>query len=237
MNLFKTLKFSYDTKIESAYIIRLKGHAYSEKKAAECMMSCQRLGQTAMVWDAFDGTDNENITIPNHSKNSSYLSWLKVFDHHLSVSEIACIFSHFSLWVRCIELDRPIVILEHDAILMKKIETFPSYNSILYLGCLEQRKGTMQTMIIPPHGTVNHNYHFICRAHAYAIDPAMAKNLVGYLIQRGITESLDVMIRADLFNITQIAGLCAFDNFTGETTITNRKKDVSLTQDNVGRER
>jgi hypothetical protein len=237
MNLLKTLKYSYNTSIESAYIIRIKGHQYSEKKASECLMSCQRLGQNVVLWDAFDGTDNTNIVIPDHSKNASYLSWLKIFDHHLSISEIACVFSHFSLWVRCLELDRPIVILEHDAILLKNVSSFPCYNSILYLGSLEQKRGSMATSIIPPHGTVNHNYHFICRAHAYAIDPPMAKNLVAHIIQRGIAESLDVMIRADLFNISQVAGLCAFDNFTGETTITNRKKDVSLKQENVGRER
>ena len=235
IDLSKSLQYSYDIGVESAYIITIKDHMQSEKLSLRCQHSCENIRMPYQVWDAFDGTDNVSIKIPEHSKNSNHLKWLKVFDHHLSITEIACYLSHFSLWTRCIELDKPIVILEHDAEMIKPYLYHTGYNTIVYLGSLEQQKGTMPIINIPPHGTLNHNYHFICRAHAYAIDPQIAKNLVAHTIQRGICESLDVVLRADIFNISQ-AGLFAYDKFEG-TTIVNRKKNVSLKEENIGDER
>jgi GR25 family glycosyltransferase involved in LPS biosynthesis len=235
INLNKSLKFSYNVNVDNAYIITLKNHQESERLSNGCQHSCRSVGMPFQVWDAFDGTNGQEIKVPNHSKNSSYLSWLKVFDHHLSITEVACFFSHFSLWTKCIEQDQPLVILEHDSIMVKPYKEHLAYNSIVYLGSSEQNNKTMPVLSIPPHGTLNHNYHFICRAHAYAIDPIVAKNLVSYAIQRGICESLDVIMRADLFNISQY-GLYAYDRFEG-TTITNRKKDVRLSDDNIGNER
>ena len=235
MDLSKSLNFAYDMSVESAYIITIKDHAESERLAKGCQRSCDIAGMPWKTWDAFDATDGKTIKIPEHSKSSSWLKWVKLYDHHLSITEIACFFSHASLWARCLEMDRPIVILEHDAIMVQRYPHMTAYNSIVYLGGEEQKRSMMPIGTIPPHGSLNNNYHFICRAHAYAIDPAMAKNLLGTLVQRGICESLDVIMRADLFNISQ-AGLFAYDRFEG-TTIVNRKKDVSLKDENVGNER
>lgn len=236
IDLEKSLYFSYDLSVESAYVITLKNHKESERLSAGAQFSCRSVGMPFQVWDAFDGTDGKKIVVPEHSKDSSYLKWLKVFDHHLSITEIACFFSHFSLWTRCIELDRPIVILEHDAIMVRPYVNHQGFNTIQYLGGVEQKSGSMAVQPpIPPHGTLNRNYHFICRAHAYSIDPVVAKNMVSYVIQRGICESLDVILRADIFNISQ-DGLYAYDRFEG-TTIVDRKKDVSLLDENIGNER
>jgi len=60
------------------------------------------------------------------------------------------------------------------------------------------------------------------RAHAYAIDPQVAKNMLAHVIKYGIHESLDLMLRADIFPVVQM-GLYASD-VPGETTITDRKK-------------
>ena len=91
----------------------------------------------------------------------------------------------------------------------------------MYLGSREQKAG-WQIMPTPPHATNGHNYHFICRAHAYSIDPAVAKNMLSHVIKYGIHESLDIMLRADIFPICQ-TGFFAYDEPEG-TTITNRKK-------------
>lgn len=235
MDLSESLFYSYDIDIESAYIITIKNHQQSELLSRGCQRSCEEIRMPYKIWDAFDGTDNKNIIVPEHLKDCSYLKWIKIFDHHLSTTEVACFFSHFSLWCRCLELNKPIVILEHDAVMVKPYLKHTGYNTIVYLGCAEQKNGKIATINIPPHGSLNHNYHFICRAHAYAIDPQVAKNLIAYTIQKGICESLDVIMRADIFNISQ-AGLYAYDRFEG-TTIVNRKKDVSLKEENIGDER
>lgn len=116
------------------------------------------------------------LKVPHSLNNCTSLRWLKVMDHELSVTEVACVLSHFALWVRCLELDQPIVILEHEAVMVQAFLDFQAYNQIVYLGGSAQARG-WSVLEIHPHATLNPNYHFICRTHAYAIDPAIAKNL------------------------------------------------------------
>jgi len=222
MNLNKSLHYKFETNIEKAYIIRIKGHAESERLAQRCAQSCQQAEMPYQFFDAINGTGGA-LQVPESLQNCLPLTWLKVMDHELSVTEVACVLSHFALWVHCLELDQPIVILEHDAIMVKAFREFKAFNQIVYLGGSEQNRG-WPVLTIPPHATLNKNYHFICRAHAYAIDPTMAKNLVAHVLKFGVHEALDIMIRADLFGITQM-GFYAYDD-GGETTIIDRKKSL-----------
>lgn len=223
IDLNKTINNSYKIDVESAYVITLQNHELSQPQANACMASCKKVGMPAKTFYAVDGTSGQ-LRLPKHLEKATYLSWLKVVDKQLSASEIACAMSHFALWCKCLELDQPIVILEHDAIMLRKYQHHIFYNSIVYLGSTEQAKQGWPVRTIPPHGTNGPNYHFMLRAHAYAIDPAVAKNMVTHVLRNGIHESLDIMLRADLFSIVQ-DGLYAYDNFQGQTTITDRKKD------------
>jgi hypothetical protein len=203
--------------VEGAYIIRIKDHEKSEELANRCAYSCDRVGQQYKFWDAYDGT-KENIAPPDHHNDT--MSMIKITNHYLTRAEIACALSHISLWVKCVLLDKPIVILEHDAIMVQPYTSHNLYNSICYLGGIEQAKHNWQVKSIPPHATDGPNFHFICRAHAYAIDPLVAKNMVAHVLKMGIHVSLDMMLRADLFPIHQIM-LYAYDNYA-DTTIPGR---------------
>jgi hypothetical protein len=87
-------------------------------------------------------------------------------------------------------------------------------------------------MPTPPHASEGPNYHFICRAHAYAIDPAVAKNLLSHVIKYGIAVPLDILIRADIFPIHQM-GVYATDALDKtETTILGRPKHGRKTDRN-----
>jgi hypothetical protein len=217
------LEYSYNMSVESAYIITLKDHAVSERLSLRCQESLKALEMPYKVWDAFDGTSGE-IKIPERCKDQSWLSWLKWIDKELSVTEVAVALSHISLWAHCIELDRPIIILEHDAIMLQKLGDHPVIGCLHYLGSYEQAKKGWPVLVTPPHATKGNNYHFICRAHAYGIDPWSAKNALSYVIKYGICESLDIMLRSDMIPAVQM-GLYAYDEPDLEnTTITNRKK-------------
>jgi GR25 family glycosyltransferase involved in LPS biosynthesis len=219
------INWSYDRQIESAYIITLKGNSISEDMANRCKTSCEDVGMNYKIWDAYDGTSGE-IRTPQQCIDKHYMSWFKQTDHELSVTEVACALSHISLWCHCIDIDKPIVILEHDVIMLKKIEYHTLYNSIIYLGNVEQYKKNWPILTTPTHATAGHNYHFICRAHAYCIDPQVAKNLVAHVLKLGICESLDMMIRADIFNIVEF-GVHAYDESDIQnTTIIGRKKTI-----------
>lgn len=219
----KSLFFSYDMAVDRAYIIRIQGHELSERKADEAAKSCASIGMPFAFWDAYNGLENP-IKPPAH--HSQVINMIKVTNPRLSRGEVACALSHISLWAKCVELDKPIVILEHDAVMVEPYFQHNLLNSICFLGCQEQALKGWQVCPTPPHATDGPNYHFICRAHAYAIDPFVAKNLLAHVIQMGIQTSLDMLIRSDLFPIHQM-GLKAYDVQDGQTTILNRTRDFS----------
>ena len=213
-----TLTHSMNFDEVEAYIITIKNNDISENMSARCQSSCEAIGQPYYVWDAF-AVENDKIIYPDHAKDQDHYRFMKLYNDKLTLGETATILSHYSLWSHCIKIDRPIVILEHDSIMVKPYTHHEGFNQIHYLGNLQQlQEGRFNTF--PIHAAATHNYHFICRAHAYAIDPFIAKQLVSHLIKFGLLAPADMLIRADLFNIVQ-NDFYAYD-LPGETTITDR---------------
>lgn len=222
MILDKTLKFSDNRIIESAYVITIKGNDESEKLALRCLKSCEQVGQTVKLWQAFDGTDRKNIIVPPNLENQSYVKWIKQVNNKYSTSQIAVFFSHLSLWAHCAEINQPIIILEHDAIMIKKLEQHNFFNCVQYLGNKEYYEIQKCPIGIPPHGSIYDGmWRFILRAHAYAIDPPIARNLLSYAIREGMTKTLDVFMRCEIFGIVQ-DGLYAYDE-RGISTIEEKE--------------
>lgn len=204
--------FSHSREIESAYIIRLSNNPISVQLSNRCMQSCQTAQMPAKFWEGFDGTQKDTLLVPTHLKNKDYFNWIKVHDTRITLSQLACVLSHFSLWCHCLTIDKPIVILEHDAVVLKKLERFEFYNMIQFLGSIEQFQGAPQ-YIIPPHGTAyEQRLRFIGRAHAYAVDPQICKNMIIRFIQNGVfaTTTADMFLRSDIFGIIQ-HGMYAYD--------------------------
>jgi len=201
---------SYDLDIESAYIISLKDNEISQDLTKRCAKSCESVGQPYKIFNGFDGNSGE-VIVPEELKGQSWLKWLRLHDCTLTPTQIGCVYSHFALWTKCLELDRPIIILEHDSIMVEKLLYHPIFNSVIYLGSREQYSGS-PIYPTPPHGSDNKGfYRFICRAHAYSIDPTVAKNMISYVLKMGIHTSLDVMLRSDIIPMCQI-GFYAYDS-------------------------
>lgn len=228
MSLFN----KYDMSVDKAYIIRINGHTRSEEKAKRCADSCDAVGQAWEYWDAYNGI-SDPIIPPKH--NGQFMNLLKVTDHYMTRGEVACAMSHISLWVKCVEQDKPLIVLEHDSVMVKPYTQHAVFNSIAYLGSNEQVNQGWAVMPTPPHASEGVNYHFICRAHAYAIDPAVAKNLLAHVLKYGIAAPLDILIRADIFPIHQM-GVFAYDVRDVDTTILGRPKEGRSTErnDNLG---
>lgn len=229
----------YDMRVESAYIISLKNNEISQKFTQRCAQSCEAINQPYKIFYGFDASHSKvkiqdyqlgqpvgelgDITVPEALKGQAFINFLRLQRSDLLMTQIACFLSHYALWCLCLNLDQPIVILEHDAIMIKPYLLHKHYNNIVYLGSREQNNGA-EIYSIPPHGSDHKGlYRFICRAHAYAIDPAIAKNLVSYVIQHGIINSLDAIIRADIFPIIQ-DGIYAYDDNLGLSTISKDGK-------------
>jgi hypothetical protein len=215
MNLYR----SNNTQVDAAYIITVKGNSNSEKYSKQCQESCEKVEMPYVVWDAYDGTSPGQIIPPENLRNDRFMNMIKITDHYLTRGEVACALSHISLWEHCAAIDKPIVILEHDTVMLRKFSEHQSYNTICYLGGAEWAQQGWKVYPIPPHASEGPNYLFICRAHAYSIDPQMAKNLLSYVLKMGISAPLDIMLRADLFAIVH-QGLYAADVMSDKTDTT-----------------
>ena len=224
--------------VEGTYIISIQGNKVSEQLTQQCLASCKEVGQpNVQVFPAFDATDSKvkvqkhdlglpigelgSIKVPQFLQGQAFLNFLRLKRCNLLMTQIACFLSHYSLWCMCLDKDKPIVILEHDAVMVKPYLRHHYINNIVYLGGCEQKEGSLRSNdTIPPHASDQQGLdRFICRAHAYAIDPIMAKNLVSYAINHGIITTADAMMRYDMFGIVQ-NGVYAYDNPHDQSTIT-----------------
>lgn len=225
----ETKKFAWKTQIESAYIIVIEGNDISESMFKRCAESCVRLGMPWKRWDAFDGTKNK-IIVPKNLQTQGWVKWIKVVNEALAASEVCTLLSHISLWAHCVEIDQPIVILEHDAVMIHKVTDHPAVNAIAYLGSIEQVQNNFYHNPIAIMGQLNENYRFILRTHSYSVDPIMARRLLATIMENGITTSVDVFIRSDIFCQVQF-GVFAFDMNNGVSTAPekdNKNKDERL---------
>ena len=226
--------------VESAYIISLKDNELSQKFTQRCVQSCEEVQQPYKIFYGFDASQSKvklqdyqlgqpvgelgEIKVPDMLQGQAFINFLRLQRADLLYTQIACFLSHYALWCLCLDIDRPIVILEHDAIMVRQYTLHKFYNNIVYLGSREQQLQGREVYTIPPHGSdFKGLYRFICRAHAYAIDPTIAKNLVSYVIQQGIANSLDAIMRSDIFPIVQ-DGIYAYDNNLGLSTISEDGK-------------
>ena len=228
----------HEMNIEGTYIISIQGNKVSEQLTQQCLASCEKVGQPNVnVFPAFDATGSKikvqqhdlglpvgelgSIKVPEFLQGQAFLNFLRLKRCDLLMTQIACFLSHYSLWCMCLDKDRPIVILEHDAVMVKPFVRHNYLNNIVYLGGREQKHGSLRdTDTIPPHASDQQGLdRFICRAHAYSIDPIMAKNLVSYAIHHGIITTADAMMRYDMFGIVQ-NGVYAYDNPHDQSTIT-----------------
>ena len=228
----------HEMSIEGTYIISIQGNKVSEQLTQQCLASCEKVGQPNVnVFPAFDATGSKvkvqqhdlglpvgelgSIKVPEFLKGQAFINFLRLKRSNLLMTQIACFLSHYSLWCMCLDKDMPIVILEHDAVMVKQYLRHNYLNNIVYLGGSEQMRGSLRdTDTIPPHASDQQGLdRFICRAHAYSIDPIMAKNLVSYAIRHGIITTADAMMRYDMFGIVQ-NGVYAYDNPHDLSTIT-----------------
>lgn len=213
---FRPRSFEEERIIDTAYIIAIN-HPVSKELARRCKESCRNVGMNTTYWEGVDGTGND-IKIPN---SLNWIPWhlIRIPSNVYSNSQIACFLSHFSLWMQCVQIGKPIAILEHDSLMVKKIEYAKYYNAIQFLGCVEQVNGSMPVVPgIPPHASIyGGTWRAICRAHAYVIDPPVARLLIAEVVRLGMVKTLDIFIRADIFSIVQ-DDVYAYD-LRGESTI------------------
>lgn len=204
MTVFK----KYQRDIAGTYIIKINNHVVSEQLAKRCMDSCNAVGQKAEYFSAVDGTGGQ-LRLTRHQEH--LLGGIKTSTGKLTSSEYGCFLSHVLLWRMCAEMDAPIVILEHDAVMLRPFKDFPFYNCVFYLGNEAHKDFENQPsglMTSPGRCTefvdIGEKEKIPCRyymdrTHAYAIDSIVARRLLSKVYSMGIVEAADSFITFDEF--------------------------------------
>ena len=243
------VNYNWDSSIAETCIIAIADNAHSHSQSCAAIESCHRVGQVApRIFYGYDGTDSKTIHTPDHLVGNSIMSWIKVLDTRLSITEVACALSHIAAWVHCISIDRPIVVLEHDALMLRSFNCMTYTNSLEYLGnsseipklyketgaesyaqlveyYLQKPEPDLQGRL-PIIMSVNYNYLFSHGLHAYAIDPFMARRLVARVLTEGLINPIDVVVEVTDFTLVQSGIYAVTGSGSKISTISSDNSDL-----------
>jgi hypothetical protein len=119
-----------------AFVITLKDNEYSNQVADRCIQSAATFG---LVVEKYIGVDKKHAkqlmsacglkwtwAKDNTANDICPISGLKQFPYIAADirAKIGCSMSHYLLWKKCVELDEPILILEHDAVFLRELPDF-----------------------------------------------------------------------------------------------------------------
>lgn len=119
-----------------AFVITLKNNTYSETKSSECIASADSFDIAVERFYGVDKVQAEQVMsdhdlawkwAKNNTENDICpISGLHQFPYQAADfrAKKGCSMSHYLLWKKCIELDETILILEHDAVFLRRLPDF-----------------------------------------------------------------------------------------------------------------
>jgi GR25 family glycosyltransferase involved in LPS biosynthesis len=121
-----------------AFVITLDGHAYSQGKAARCIETAAQIGGIAVErfhavdrWRAQGVMKSHGLrwTWANENRfpDTCPHTGLRQHPYGNLKAKMGCAMSHFQLWQRCVDLNEPILILEHDVVFVSEFPQFDFY--------------------------------------------------------------------------------------------------------------
>lgn len=173
-----------------SYVITVASSEKSVEAAKRCKASAEKFGMDCNIYHGF--TPNDNIRDKFRREN---LNPIKFDDQYSRVENcMSAFFSHYSLWKLCVEMNQPITIFEHDAVVVEKIPDF-----IPFKGCISLGKPSYGKYNIPKKVGTNPltSKPYFPGAHAYRLHVSGAKQLI--LKAKELPEPTDIFLRLDNF--------------------------------------
>jgi GR25 family glycosyltransferase involved in LPS biosynthesis len=206
------------SKIKS-FIITLMNNDSSIRLSNTCFESLKTHGYDPNIFKAHCGKDSISFLDSKNIKPifDESMPHYQLYKHWSSVlGTIGCFASHFDLWLTAVKLQEPIIILEHDAIVVRPWDD-PNWKDILHLdweGSLRRRH--MRNAFDQYNPVVKNSvYNMGFRAgeaasvvsmncaYAYAITPEAAEKLIQDVLKRGFF-AVDRFIREPIVSIETI---------------------------------
>lgn len=179
-----------------AFIIRLEENEHSCQMAQECYDQAVVHGLQPDFFKAING-NNAHM----HYEKTGIFPKRKMKKGRLGV--IGCFFSHYYLWLECINLNSPIVILEHDGYMLKPLpdNILDTFEDVLKLDRLDPYSKSYNSLLeeeknlpLEIHKYINLNPknpkkigtgNYFKGAYSYIIKPAAAKKIIDHVAEYG----------------------------------------------------
>ena len=160
------------------YVITIDTNSESINVANRCINSGNKFGLDIKIFNAF--TPRHNPLKILQSKNVNTAAFIKPSESSYGTAVAGCFLSHFTLWEKCIEINKPIIILEHDAIIINEIPfnilDGTGFDKVINLG--KPAHGEFDIPEFTGTGLMVSSTTGFKGTHAYAIKPAGALKLI-----------------------------------------------------------
>jgi GR25 family glycosyltransferase involved in LPS biosynthesis len=196
--LWDLQKFNFINNGMKAYIITLKDHQLSETVSKDCQNQATKFGIDVEVFDAIWGDHYQK-----HMKETG-LKLGRVKKGKMTVGHYGNFFSHYYLWLKCIDLQTPIIILEHDGYFIRPIpkDILNNFRDVLKLDFenpyTHDYSEKINRRVTEPVHILNSvkNMHkrkktgwYTWGSYAYICKPSGAKKLVDYVRKHGLVST------------------------------------------------
>lgn len=153
-----------------AFVITIQGHQGSESMADRCIQSGARYGVHISKLNGVTPSDDIYGICQVHGIDPTAF----ISEYSKTDNCIAAFLSHFSLWITCLNINEPVAIFEHDAVLNSPLP--PSLPT--YVGSIGKPSyGSYDTPSILGWGPLVSKTYFP-GAHAYIVTPLGAARLI-----------------------------------------------------------
>lgn len=157
-----------------AFVISIKDAEVSEKQTKECLDSADKYGWNVEVfWGVNGWLDGDRVM----KENGLFLR----DDHkNMRFGMRGCTLSHWMLWKRCVDIGEPIIIFEHDTLIVDKWRPIEYNNTLLKLHKDYRPNEIRIDRLVGRHTS---------SAHAYCVSPESANSMYNCLRNHGFIDS------------------------------------------------
>ena len=172
-----------------AFIIYLKEVQSTIDSALECKRTAREYGLDAWLMEGF--TPSKADQFIKEQNLQPYLPGPKLFQIKWQKGGVrGCMISHYHVWKKCIELNEPIVVLEHDSRVVS--ETYRAdFEDVLHLDAhrFEQDPDKGKKLVVEDFVNIRKGENQLMGTYGYVIKPHAAERLIKGAHEDGITAS------------------------------------------------
>lgn len=178
------------------FVITIMDNEKSVEAADRCIKSAAKFGELVEKFPAYTPKDDPFNILKNERKVPT-----QALNEKYSRNEncAAAFLSHFTLWQKCLELNEPIMIFEHDAVqtapIPESIRNGWGFKQFMSMG--KPSYGRFRVPQVLGAGPL-YSKRYFPGAHAYAIKPAGARQAVQSAQLQGAAPT-DVFLNLDRF--------------------------------------